>query len=1096
MQNLRTLFNIRPGEERLVGLLFTYSFLIGAARIFTRSAAMGLFLTEFGADVLPYAFIGMAVTIVLLSVAYLRLGQWLTLSRLLLVTLIFLLASSVGVALALNATRAGWLLFGLPIWYEVMWTLTSLAFWNLAGRVINVRQGKRLFGVVSSGESVALLLGGLLVPLLVGLIHTEGLFPAAAGLLLATIAVFMVINRTYNTQLNLPLEQTAADAPQATAGALKNKYVVLLCHLFGLSITSYFVVDVIFFGQATIRFPDEAALTGFVGVFFGVAGLMGLLSRLVGTGWLIRRFGIRTSILLEPVIVGTGLLLVAIFLNLPAMLVLVFWLMVVTKLFNQVLITSTTPITFNIFYQPLPPLRRTQVQTLVEGIVYPLAIGVAGGGVALLTGVLNFGPAQLVGVALVLMLLWIISGIWTVRVYPLALRQALTKRNISGEGLRLDDEASRAVLVQALQNPRPAIALHALAMLKDSDSVTLTANLAGLLQHPAPEVRQAALQVIREENLTGQIPAIVARRLAEPDAAVRAAALETLAALGQIEAVEQIYAAMDDPDRLVQSEAIVALLRHAGSEVAMMAEGKLINLALSDTSADRIMAARIVGRVTRRNLGQLLGQLLDDPDIAVRRAALQAARAGHQPQLWARIIATLRETGLRNAAAATLVAGGKQALREIIIAFELPPQYPDIRPQLVRICGRIGSPSAVTFLQTHLDHPDAAVRSQILAALHRCRYRPDTAGIETLHTQFKVEADIAAKILARMVDFRREVSDPLNSGAMSLLQTTFDRQLAQTRQRMFWLLAFLYPDDKILQLRDNLALPAADKRAYALEMLDLTLAPDTKRLLFPLIEEMPLSQRLEKLSPVPTAQPVEQHLHELIHAPAGQASAWQRACAIHAARQINRVTPPIVSQIRVLAQSAGGGALIKEATNIVLNGETPVLATIEKVLILKTVNLFDGTPDEILAEVAALLAEVELLEGQTIFQKGDTGDCMYIIVSGQVKAHDDDTTFNTLVDGDVFGEMALLDPEPRLASITALEDTRLLRLDRAPFFELMEDHIEVVHGVIHVLSGHLRNRVRDVADLKTQLDQLKEQLDLSGTPYPDQPDLETTGLTQ
>lgn len=150
-----------------------------------------------------------------------------------------------------------------------------------------------------------------------------------------------------------------------------------------------------------------------------------------------------------------------------------------------------------------------------------------------------------------------------------------------------------------------------------------------------------------------------------------------------------------------------------------------------------------------------------------------------------------------------------------------------------------------------------------------------------------------------------------------------------------------------------------------------------------------------------------------------------------------------------------------------------MLSTIEKVLILKTVNLFSGTPDEILAEVASLLAEVELPEGKTIFEKGERGDCMYIVVSGRVKAHDGEHTFNYLEEGQVFGEMAVLDPEPRVASITAVEDTLLLRLDQEPFYELMEDRIEVARGVIHVLSGHLRNRVRDVSELKARLQQLE-----------------------
>lgn len=153
-----------------------------------------------------------------------------------------------------------------------------------------------------------------------------------------------------------------------------------------------------------------------------------------------------------------------------------------------------------------------------------------------------------------------------------------------------------------------------------------------------------------------------------------------------------------------------------------------------------------------------------------------------------------------------------------------------------------------------------------------------------------------------------------------------------------------------------------------------------------------------------------------------------------------------------------------------------MLSTIEKVLILKTINLFNSTPDEILADVAALLKEIELPSGGTIFQKGDSGDCMYIIVSGTVKVHDGAHILNTLHDGDVFGEMAVLDPEPRLASITALEETKLLRLEQQPFFELMEDRIEVAYGVIHVLSGRLRHLVRDVTQSSTRIQELETQL--------------------
>lgn len=143
-----------------------------------------------------------------------------------------------------------------------------------------------------------------------------------------------------------------------------------------------------------------------------------------------------------------------------------------------------------------------------------------------------------------------------------------------------------------------------------------------------------------------------------------------------------------------------------------------------------------------------------------------------------------------------------------------------------------------------------------------------------------------------------------------------------------------------------------------------------------------------------------------------------------------------------------------------------MLSTIEKVIILKTVSIFAETSDEILAEVAAISTETEASVGETIFEKGDSGDSLYIIASGQVRVHDGDRTINDLVTGNVFGEMAVLDPEPRSASVKAIEDTHLLRLDQQALYELIDDRPEVARGLLKVLSQHLRNRMRDLAELR------------------------------
>ena len=101
-----------------------------------------------------------------------------------------------------------------------------------------------------------------------------------------------------------------------------------------------------------------------------------------------------------------------------------------------------------------------------------------------------------------------------------------------------------------------------------------------------------------------------------------------------------------------------------------------------------------------------------------------------------------------------------------------------------------------------------------------------------------------------------------------------------------------------------------------------------------------------------------------------------------------------------------------------------------------------------------------------------------IIVDGKTRVHDGGRTLNYLGGGDVFGEMAVLDTEPRVASVTAVEDARLFRLDQEAFYELMDDQIEVARGIIHVLSQHLRARVRDLSDLRTRLEALEQSSEI------------------
>jgi len=153
------------------------------------------------------------------------------------------------------------------------------------------------------------------------------------------------------------------------------------------------------------------------------------------------------------------------------------------------------------------------------------------------------------------------------------------------------------------------------------------------------------------------------------------------------------------------------------------------------------------------------------------------------------------------------------------------------------------------------------------------------------------------------------------------------------------------------------------------------------------------------------------------------------------------------------------------------NKETEMLSTVERVLILKSLSMFADAPDEALVELASLLQEVNVQAGEVIVQEGETGESLFVIVDGRVEVVDDNRVLNQLGARAVFGELSLLDSSPRSATIRALEETTLLRLDQAPFYEIMSDYVEVAMGTIHMLTRSLRARTGDVLELSRMLGQ-------------------------
>ena len=135
-----------------------------------------------------------------------------------------------------------------------------------------------------------------------------------------------------------------------------------------------------------------------------------------------------------------------------------------------------------------------------------------------------------------------------------------------------------------------------------------------------------------------------------------------------------------------------------------------------------------------------------------------------------------------------------------------------------------------------------------------------------------------------------------------------------------------------------------------------------------------------------------------------------------------------------------------------------MLLTIEKVAVLKAIDIFAETPDHVLASVARIVEELNLLPGETFINEGDLGDSMYLVAEGNVRVHHGERTIITLGAGKAVGELAVLDPEPRSASVTAIDEAFVFRIAKDAFDEARADRPEIAQGVIRALCRRIREQ--------------------------------------
>jgi HEAT repeat protein len=528
--------------------------------------------------------------------------------------------------------------------------------------------------------------------------------------------------------------------------------------------------------------------------------------------------------------------------------------------------------------------------------------------------------------------------------------------------------------------------------------------------------------------------------LADPDPVPRRMAVEIVATMGGVTKPEReaVGALLADPDPQIRAAAAGAVARWG--EITGPERAKLRKLFSDSEPAVRAAAAAALAAPSPDpeaapppdpEAGRLLRSMATSPDPSERATAVVAL--GHARAAFDAVAASAND------------------------------EDPFVREAAVGALARFQPDGSVELLSAALGDPDPAVRSASAAALARLG-APGTHALLDALSEPSLE-DAALRALAELRGADRE-------GVLAFARREAGRAI---RYHELWKALGASPEDTIRLLADSVRNRALGEARRALTATVAVTHDDTLRMAVEYVESHHPEQRanavetIEAVADPEIARPLLP-IWEPMSGPADAGRAvlelmddddpWVRACAALAAPAVGPETRAILERLA----SSDPDELVRQTAGRALRGDpVETLATLplmERVMFLRSVPLFADLAPEDLKHIAEAATEHIYQDGTVIGQQGELGEELYLVISGAIRVLIDrggtPIELAQRKSGEYVGEMGIVSGEPRMASLLASGDVRVLTIDRTRFERILVERPSVAMAVMAELSNRLR----------------------------------------
>ena len=1026
-----------PGEEEPVLLLYGKGFFMGIFLYSYRIVSEALFISRLGEEYLAEAMFVSAVMGVISATAFSTLQNRISFSKLTVINLIiiFIFLGSIRFLFDyLDGSLVNILIFISFVMIQPIISVTLLSFWGIFGRIFDLRQSKRIIGGIDSGQLLAALLTSFSIPFFNAYIKEIDFLLVSLGGILICLFILLTIIKKYN------LEQHRGEAGQQRVSTkitsiLKNRYVVFLSLFLLLSMVSYQFVHYSFFSVTEIYYPSESQLMSFLGYFHAATMIISLVIQTFVNERLIAMYGLRTTLLVLPVVLGVFTLVSIVagsffgYTGGGASFLWFFLFIALSKLFNESLKESLEQPSFKLFFMPLDIKIRFDIQAKVEGVVNEFSRLIAGALILLLGFLTFFKLIHYSYLLAVVIIIWIYVTNRLYLEYRINVKKKLQGHKEDHEIKQKNQLLLKSRVDRLIESEMPSQVVFSLKLLEKSDLNLYRAYINKLMTTRDKEIRRFVLDKMNEQK-TNYVPSNNRKlSLDKKNSGLN---------------VSQWFDKIGSGKGIDHSE--------------------LIRLIRSENPEDRrYVAGLLASKTTDENLSMLL-ELMEDFEPHVKNMAIKSAAIAKRKETYPLLIENLKSPKFGDKAANTLIEIGEEAFPALEAGFYKSGQDIRVMLRILQVYGKVGGQKAMDLLWNKIDFPDKKIVAQVLLSLGECGFEADPS--QTARIKYVIESDIGA------IAWNLKALESIPKEEPTIhLHNALAYDNVQSLNHIFMLLSMIYDSHSIQLVKENVFGPTGEGLTYAIELLDVFLSDDLKERVIFLLNDVLESGELNKLESYYPHSEMEfdETIRQIINRDYNQINRWTKSCAIYFLGK-QRMTG---YELDLIANLFNPDPILRETSawslyqinpdqyNLHTN-RLPALTRqdldqmilprerfidsmqrsslrFDKIRFLSRVSMFRSIPEFTLSNIVELCEDRFLMQDDVIELTRDNLQYFYIVYKGRANLVRDDEIIKLLEPMDVIGEIV---NEQATFQIKAVENSLLIRIEKEKFYDFLSNDTE------------------------------------------------------